>query len=163
MSPEPATSSRTPSTLYMVKQLELAIRAVLDDVLRPHGITAPQYTALTALAARDGLTSAQLARRSFVTPQTMHEQVITLERAGLVSREKDDTNRRILLIHLTPLGQERMRACSGVVTELEGLVEGEMNAEELSEFRDRLERARQAIAPVARGSVAPSTGRGVAG
>ncbi|MET0190532.1 MAG: MarR family transcriptional regulator [Pseudonocardia sediminis] len=156
MSREPATFSHTPSTLYMVKQLELAIRAVLDDVLRPHGITAPQYTALTALAARDGLTSAQLARRSFVTPQTMHEQVITLERAGLVSREKDATNRRILLIHLTPLGRERMRACAGVVSELEGLVEGVMSPAELTAFRDRLDRAHQAVAPVARGTAAPT-------
>ncbi len=156
MSRKPATFSHLPSTLYLVKQLELAIRAVLDDVLRPHGITTPQYTALTALAARDGLTSAQLARRSFVTPQTMHEQVITLERAGLVSRHKDVTNRRILLIHLTPLGRERMRACAGVVAELEGLVEGVMGADELEEFRDRLERAHRAVAPVARGSAEPS-------
>lgn len=156
MPSETTPFSHLPSTLYMVKQLELAIRAVLDDVLRPHGITAPQYTALTALAARDGLTSAQLARRSFVTPQTMHEQIITLERAGLVAREKDETNRRILLIHLTALGRERMRACAGVVADLERLVESVMSDVELVDFRDRLDRAHQAIAPVARGSTAPA-------
>lgn len=166
MSPEPAppspSRSPSPSTLYLVKQLELAIRAVLDDVLRPHGITTPQYTALTALAARDGLTSAQLARRSFVTPQTMHEQVIALERAGLVSRERDETNRRVLLIHLTELGRDRMRACAGVVADLERLVEDVMSARELAEFRECLERAHRAVAPVARGGSAPAGGRGVA-
>ncbi len=66
-------------------------------------------------------------------------------------------NRRILLIHLTPLGRERMRACSGVVAELEGLVEGGMSTGELTAFRDRLERAHQAVAPMARGSAAPSS------
>ncbi len=54
-------SGSPPSTLYLVERLELGIRAVLDDALRPHGLTTTQYTALTALAHRDGLSSAQLA------------------------------------------------------------------------------------------------------
>ena len=140
-----------PSTLYLVKRLELAIRAVLDDVLRPYGITTHQYTALTALAARDGLTSAQLARRSFVTPQTMHEQVVSLERAGLISRERDPSNRRVLLAHLTDLGRQRMESCADVVGDLEELVEEGMNESQLAEFRARLDRAQWAVAGRAHG------------
>jgi DNA-binding MarR family transcriptional regulator len=145
-----------PSTLYLVKRLELAIRAVLDDVLRPHGLTAPQYTALSALAQRDdtrgdGLTSAQLARRSFVTPQTMHEQVTALERAGLVSRAPDAANRRVLRVRLTGLGRDRMQDCAGVVGELEELVDGALGPDQRDGFRDALTRALAAVEPVARG------------
>lgn len=140
-----------PSTLYLVKRLELAIRKVLDDVLRPHGLTAPQYTALTALGHRDGLTSAQLARRSFVTPQTMHEQVIALERAGLVSREADPSNRRLLRIHLTTTGRDRMRECADVVDDLEARVETALGPGHRDGFRDALGRALEAVEPVARG------------
>ncbi len=140
-----------PSTLYLVKRLELAIRAVLDDVLRPHGLTAPQYTALTALAQRDGLTSAQLARRSFVTPQTMHEQVSTLERAGLVAREPDPANRRVLRIRLTDAGRDRMRDCAEVVRDLEDRVEDALGPGQRDGFRDALSRALAAVEPVARG------------
>lgn len=63
---DPAVPDRA-LTLYLVKRLELAIRARMDEVLRPHGLTTLQFTALTALRDRDGLSSAQLARRSFVT------------------------------------------------------------------------------------------------
>ncbi|TCK22953.1 MarR family winged helix-turn-helix transcriptional regulator [Pseudonocardia endophytica] len=145
-----------PSTLYLVKRLELAIRKVLDDVLRPHGLTAPQYTALTALAQRDdagadGLTSAQLARRSFVTPQTMHEQVIALERAGLVAREPDPSNRRLLRIRLTGAGRNRMRECADVVADLEGRVDTALGPDERDGVRDALGRALAAVEPMARG------------
>jgi DNA-binding MarR family transcriptional regulator len=140
-----------PSTLYLVKRLELAIRKVLDDVLRPHGLTAPQYTALTALGHRDGLTSAQLARRSFVTPQTMHEQVIALERAGLVAREPDPANRRLLRIRLTADGRARMRDCADVVEDLELRVDDALGAGEREGFREALGRALAAVEPVARG------------
>lgn len=139
-----------PSTLYLVKQLELAVRSVLDDLLRPHGLSAPQYTALTALAARDGLTSAQLARRSFVTPQTMHEQVQAMERSGLVRRERDTVDRRVMLVQLTEGGRALMRACAPDVARLEQLVEQTMDASALAEFRDRLGAAHGAVLRVVR-------------
>ncbi|MHA6794579.1 MarR family winged helix-turn-helix transcriptional regulator [Pseudonocardia bannensis] len=147
-----------PSTLYLVKQLELAIRAVLDDALRPHGLTTPQYTALTALAHRDGLSSAQLARRSFVTPQTMHEQVLALERNGLVERFRDQRNRRSLRIHLTDSGRERMARCAPAVSALERTVEETMDAPGLAEFRERLRGAHAALVPLARRPAGSTTG-----
>nr|WP_211177028.1 MarR family transcriptional regulator [Pseudonocardia acidicola] len=138
--------------MYLVKQLELAIRAVLDDALRPHGLTTPQYTALTVLAHRDGLSSAQLARRSFVTPQTMHELVLLLERNGLVVRSRDTRNRRVRLVHLTDAGRERMARCASAVTALERRVENTMTGPQLAEFRERLRRAHAAVAPLALGA-----------
>src|SRR5689334_14560427 len=45
-----------PSLLYLVKRTELAVRARLDEVLKPSGLTALQYTALTVLERHDGLT-----------------------------------------------------------------------------------------------------------
>ena len=35
--------------IYLVKQVELAVRSRLDELLRPDGLTALQYTALTVL------------------------------------------------------------------------------------------------------------------
>ncbi|MDX3586209.1 MarR family winged helix-turn-helix transcriptional regulator [Streptomyces europaeiscabiei] len=90
-----------PLTIYLVKQLELAIRSFMDDELRPYGLTAFQYTALTVLQHRGGLSSAQLARRSFVRPQTMHEMVRALEERGLIERARPPDNRRIMEARLT--------------------------------------------------------------
>ena len=92
----------SPTLLYAIKQVELAIRSHMDALLRPMGITALQYTALTVLRRRDGLSSAELARNSFVTAQTMGEMLSALERRGLVTRRVDPANRRRMLAGLTP-------------------------------------------------------------
>src|SRR5919206_2906064 len=93
-SPAGSRPPAAPSLLYAVKQVELVVRAHLDELLRPSAITALQYTALTVLDRRGGLTTAELARNSFVTPQTMGDLVTALERRGLVERRPDPANRR---------------------------------------------------------------------
>jgi DNA-binding MarR family transcriptional regulator len=94
--------------LYLVKQVEQAIRAHLDGLFRPQGLTTLQYTALSVLERRDGLTSAELARRSFVRPQTMHEMITMLDERGFIERRRDPANGRVLLISLTPHGRSML-------------------------------------------------------
>ena len=88
----------SPSLLYMVKQVELVARSHLDELVKPSGITALQYTALTVLERHDGLSAAQLARDSFVTAQSIADLVRSLENRGLVRRERNPNSRRELLI-----------------------------------------------------------------
>jgi len=137
---------RPPSLLYAVKQVELAVRAHLDELLRPSGITALQYTALTVLDRRDGLTTAELARSSFVTPQTMGDLVTTLERRGLIERSPDPGNRRRLLIGLTEAGHDLLAGFEGAVRALEERMVGDLSAGERAALADSLNRARAALA-----------------
>ena len=71
-----------PPLLLLVKQVELAIRARLDEIVRPAGLTALQYTALTVLERHADMSAAQLARASFVTSQSISEIITALEAAG---------------------------------------------------------------------------------
>jgi DNA-binding MarR family transcriptional regulator len=128
-----------PLTLYLVKRLELAIRARMDEALRPHGLSTLQFTALTALRARDGLSSAQLARRSFVTPQTMNEMVRWLERHGHIARHRDPDNRRVLLLTLTDEGRALLERCDPLVEEIEAEMLGAVPAVQHGLFRQSLE------------------------
>jgi hypothetical protein len=75
--------------LYLMKQVELAVRPRLDDMLRPTGLTALQYTAMTVLEGHPDLTASQLARRSFVTAQTMADMVTALLGRDLIERHRD--------------------------------------------------------------------------
>ena len=95
-----------PTLLYLVKQLELSVRARLDELMRPVGLTALQYTALTVLERHGDISSAQLARNSFVTAQTMADMVLILEERGLIERHRDPDDKRRLLIALTAAGRE---------------------------------------------------------
>lgn len=127
-----------PRTLYLVKRLELAIRARMDEALRPHGLTTLQFTALTALRHRDRLSSAQLARRSFVTPQTMNEMVRWLEDRGHIERHRDPDNRRVLLISLTESGRDVLRRCDSLIEAIEDEVLGAIPEDHQAAFRQSL-------------------------
>jgi DNA-binding MarR family transcriptional regulator len=119
--PEPAP----PLLLYMVKQVELAVRARLDDIVRPFGLTALKYTALTVLERHPDMSSAQLARSSFVTAQSMADMIAALESRGLIERHRDRDDRRRLVVALTPGGRELLDRCRGEVLALEhGMLKG---------------------------------------
>ncbi len=135
-----------PSLLYLVKQLELAVRARLDEVVRGHGITALQYTALTVLERHDGLSAAQLARDSFVTAQSMADMVRTLETRALIRRERNPANRRELLIHLTDEGRSLLAAVEAPVREIEARMVAELTGTRSTEFRQSLITAWQSLA-----------------
>src|SRR5579862_2091987 len=94
-----------PLLLYLVKRVELAIRARLDEIVRPTGLTAIQYTALTVLERHDDMSSAQLARHSFVTAQSMADMITTLQGRRLIERHRDRADRRRLVVSLTAEGR----------------------------------------------------------
>jgi DNA-binding MarR family transcriptional regulator len=132
--------------MYAVKQVELAARAHMDELLKPVGITALQYTALTVLRRRDGLSSAQLARNSFVTAQSMADMVTTLERRGLITRRRDPDNRRVLLISLTDDGHQLLTTYDESMGALEERMLGALSEHERVNLEDYLNRCRAALA-----------------
>ncbi|MEU4487124.1 MarR family transcriptional regulator [Streptomyces purpurascens] len=134
-----------PSLLYMVKQVELVVRSHLDELVRPSGITALQYTALTVLERHDGLSAAQLARDSFVTAQSIADLVRSLESRGLVRRERNPRNRRELLILLTDDGRELLARHAGPVRELEERMVRDLTAHQTEQFRQALTKAWHAL------------------
>lgn len=134
-----------PSLLYMVKQVELVVRSHLDDLVRPSGITALQYTALTVLQRHDGLSAAQLARDSFVTAQSIADLVRSLETRGLIRRERNPNNRRELLILLTEEGRALLAQYEEPVRELEERMVRDLTAHQTEQFRQALTTAWHAL------------------
>jgi DNA-binding MarR family transcriptional regulator len=124
-------TSTAPSLLYLVKQLELSVRARLTDLVRPAGVTALQYTALTVLERHDGLSTAQLARNSFVTAQAMADMVKVLETRGLIRRERNPGNRREMLIYLTGEGIALLKELAEPVRRLEEEMTRDLDAAQL--------------------------------
>lgn len=55
----------------------------------PHGLTLPLFTAMSVQHARGSLFNAQLAERSFMSPQSANEIVKTMQAKGWVVREPD--------------------------------------------------------------------------
>lgn len=102
---------------YELKRAQHALRLAMDETLREIRLTTPQYAALAMLEEEGGISSAELARRAFVTPQTMNTIVANLEARGLVQRRAHPSHGRILETRLTARGRsllenghERVRA-----------------------------------------------------
>src|SRR5580693_6558190 len=107
-----AIGTRTlPRATYLIKELERAVRARIDAIVQPFRLTAVQYTALSVLSRHPGMSSAELARRSFVSPQAANELVSVLERRGLIRRRVDPEGGRALRIVLTARGERSLSEC----------------------------------------------------
>jgi DNA-binding MarR family transcriptional regulator len=130
---------------YLVKRLEMAERAWMEEVLRPLGVTLHQYTALSILERREGLSSAQLARRHVVTPQAMHQLIATMERDRLIERRPDEANRRILRAWLTGHGARVLEACHQAVDRVEERMLSPLTPAETGAFARALERCLEAL------------------
>lgn len=122
----------------MIKQLELAVRSSLDELLRPVGLTALQYTALTVLERHPDLSSAQLARNSFVTAQSMADMITALESRGLIERHQDPDDRRRLMVRLTGQGRKMLNRYRGRVAALEERMVAELSERQTRELRRSL-------------------------
>ncbi|MGB0099808.1 MAG: MarR family transcriptional regulator [Nocardioides sp.] len=134
-----------PLLMYAVKQVELAVRARLDDLLKPHGVTALQYTALTVLEHGGELSAAQLARNSFVTAQSMADMVRALTGKGLITRTRDESDRKRLLISLTPAGLQFLADVRHDVQELDLRMTGSLTSRQRESLRSSLNECRAAL------------------
>lgn len=111
--------NRPVRTLYLIKQVETIVRVRLDAALREHKLTSGQFTVLSLLDRPDPLSSAQVARRSFVTPQATNEMIASLEQKGLIERREDAETRRILRLSLTPAGARLVARCAQEIDRIE--------------------------------------------
>lgn len=133
------------NVVYVIKQLELALRPRFLAACAEAGMTGAQYTALTVLERRPGITSSELARRSFVRAQTMAATVDPLLDAGMVRRERDPQHGRRMLLFLTDAGAQAIAALDPQVAQVEELLLADFDEQERAAFTDLLRRARLAL------------------
>lgn len=125
---------------YQMKRAIHVLRLEMDDALRRLGITTAQYAALNALESGDPLSGAELARRCFVTPQTMTGVLNSLEQRGLIERRPRAAHGRVIETHLTAAGAGVLaRAHDDVIALEERMLQGFAPAE-LTRLRDDLAR-----------------------
>jgi DNA-binding MarR family transcriptional regulator len=145
LSPEEPAPDRDVTLLYLIKQVELAVRQALDDVVATADLTTLQYTALTVLERHPGITSAELARNSFVRAQTMAEMVTYLLGRNLVARERDKSNRKQYLLTLTSEGQRLLGDLYAPVADIESRMLDGFDVGQTEILRTYLMRCRHAL------------------
>jgi DNA-binding MarR family transcriptional regulator len=134
-----------PRPTYLVKQLQEALLRRLDDITRRFDLTTRQYTTLSVLAKYPGISSAQLARLTFVSAQAANEMVGTLEAKGFLRRSVDRSNRRRLEVKLTAAGTRAMTKCDALVDGLERELFRGVEAADRAHFHRMLDTCLRAI------------------
>jgi DNA-binding MarR family transcriptional regulator len=95
---------------YLFRLAHQRFRALLEDELSDIGLSAQEYGILSVFETRAELSSADLARVSQVTRQTMHPAIGRLESAGLLERRA--RNQRVVRLRLTKRGHDVLRAAT---------------------------------------------------
>ena len=115
---------------YLIKRAQAALNAQMARALHEHGVTLAQFAVLTALAEEPGLSNAELARRAFITPQSMNETLRELEQRAWIIRSHHPTHGRIRQSELTEQGRTTLAACDAAVTAIEQRMLGDLDADQ---------------------------------
>lgn len=109
---------------YLLWQLNHVMQQRMTVVLEDLDLNLTQVGALVHIATTEETSTADVARRTLITPQNAGLTVGKLVRLGLVTRRRHEIHGRIKVLDLTPKG---MRLMSKAVERLER-VESEMLA-----------------------------------
>lgn len=109
---------------YLLRQAHAAVRLTMERTLADLGVTSPQFAVLTMLNAYPGLSGADVARLTFLTPQTVGVIIRNLERDGAIVMTPHPIHGRIQQWTLTPRGATLLKACRERVLELEKRLAG---------------------------------------
>jgi DNA-binding MarR family transcriptional regulator len=133
---------------YLMKRVQQSLRRRCDAALRPTGLSMAQYATLRALADLPDASASELARRCFVTRQSLQDLLTGLRSAGLVTDASTAPRGRARALALTATGRKRLAAGDAAVDAVDvamvdGLTPQERNrlAAMLVQCAENLERA----------------------
>jgi DNA-binding MarR family transcriptional regulator len=104
---------------YLLRQAHAAVRLTMERTLADLGVTSPQFAVLTMLKAYPGLSGADVARLTFLTPQTVGVIIRNLERDGAIVMTPHPVHGRIQQWTLTARGTALLKSCRERVIALE--------------------------------------------
>lgn len=125
---------------YLLYRVTSALRPQAAAVLGPLGLTLPEFVCMRVLSLFPGLSSAELARHTSVTPQAMNTVLHRLQNRGAVARPESVSSGRALPATLTEAGHDLLKQAEDAVRVADGRVLAALTAAEQHQLRQMLER-----------------------
>jgi DNA-binding MarR family transcriptional regulator len=120
---------------YLLRQAHQAFRGAAQAELVPLGLTLPQYSILSVADAEPGLSGAELARDSMLTPQTTNEIITLLIKADLLERRPDARDKRLRRMFVTATGRDLVVRARPVVHAVEQRMTASLGDANLARLR----------------------------
>jgi DNA-binding MarR family transcriptional regulator len=125
-------------TGYTIKQVQQQIHTAMEDALRPLSLGLSQYNVLKSLETSLPVTGAELSRKAFVTPQTMHAILTTMERKELVVRTTISGNTKSFNIFSTDKGKATLSNADRALAKLFDQANASLTPKEYDELEHLL-------------------------
>ena len=107
--PKPHESAKALKTYVKLMRAAESLTARVHKHLTPVGLTVSQFGVLESLYHLGPLSQRDLGRKILRSSGNITLVVDNLEKRGLVKRERDRTDRRFFIIHLTDKGKRLIR------------------------------------------------------
>jgi DNA-binding MarR family transcriptional regulator len=140
---QPSDSER--SIGYLIKRVQQALRRECDAALKPTGLSMAQYSTLRALKEHPEASAAELARRCFVTRQSLQDMLAGLRAAGLIENADAEQRGRAQSLVLTRLGSRRLGAAHEAVFAVEDVMLQGVSARERETVAEALVRCAENV------------------
>ena len=127
---------------FLLKSLQHTVRQRIDEALRKQGVelSFAQFAALFNLHSDSGVTGARLARRAFVSAQTMNSALRALEQDGYLERRPHPLSKRADSWSLTEAGLAELKRARQVGAAVFERMLGAFTTKETAAFEDYLRR-----------------------
>lgn len=115
-----ASLADTYRTMARLRRFFESVRKTITTKPADGRLTPAQQFALLTIAGRPrgrSLAIGEVARYTYATINTTSALLRRMERAGLVRPERSAEDRRIVYVHLTPLGERQLRTSTVAVVE----------------------------------------------
>ena len=128
---------------FLISQIKHISGRVWEKLFSFHGMgdfNGAQGTLLYVLWQEDGISSAELARRSGLAPTTLTSMLDRLERQGLIQRVPHESDRRRLKLVLTERAKSLQKQSESYSQEMTDIYYQGFSEEEIIAFEDTLRR-----------------------
>ena len=119
---------------YQVRLTHRSIQRLLQARIEPYGVQLGMWYLLRALWNEDGLTQRELSHRVVIMePTTMHT-IAAMERTGLITRVRNEADRRKINIFLTKKGKRLEQTLLPIAKEVVADVVRGFSEEDVEQF-----------------------------
>jgi MarR family transcriptional regulator, organic hydroperoxide resistance regulator len=98
-----------PEIMQSLRRIFKSIQDYSQEVSNEFGITGPQLWALKTISENKKLSLGELSKRMYLHPSTITGVVDRLEKKGYVLRDREQEDRRVIKVQLTPEGKSLVK------------------------------------------------------
>jgi DNA-binding MarR family transcriptional regulator len=122
----------------VLPSLALAFKRLVATIERESGVGGMKWFLLTVLGRRDGLSQGEFMQEYEMDPSRVTRTAQSLEADGLIRRERDPEDNRVMRMYLTEEGSKVLDRVPEINEQLRRRVHSVLSEEEFEELRRML-------------------------